>query len=599
MKKISTALFFILCAARAFAQEFPVDTLYKSGPLDSRINVVILGDGFTEAEMPKFRTEAKKFADFLLEYQPYNRYKSYFNFFAIPTPSEESGVSNPGTAPDAYPDQPVGTKKTYYSGTFGSTIHRLVTINFTAAYNVLAANLPTYDLIVVLINTTYYGGSGGSIAVHTLNESANTIGAHEIGHTFTSLNDEYWAGPQYGWEAANMTEVSNPAEVKWKNWLDSEGIGVYKHGSDSEAARWHKPANGRCLMEYLNQEFCVVCREATTERILAIVDPTSNIQPDTSATFLVKEPATFKFDVLKPEPNSMYIQWKLDGQVLDNTQNEIVLTPEDIAGVGRLTATVFDSTHLSRSETLQMSRVRTIEWQVQSNSPAVFKITTLTDTLCAGGSTMLTASGCSGEISWSTGGSGNSIEIRPNTSTTYTATCLATGRLATATITVLPLPNATADNTGPYFEGAAIELNAAGGINYAWAGPGNFASTEAKVTIPDAKVSQGGTYIVNVTDQFGCSDTASTAVLVEPILAVNVDPKEWVRVSPNPASDHIEVVTSLAGASELNIYNIAGKKVRTTVFSSKTEIKLNVAAGMYVYRLRNAGKEISGKLLIK
>ncbi|MCE7060492.1 M64 family metallopeptidase [Dyadobacter sp. CY343] len=599
MKKTFTALFFILCAARAFAQEFPVDTLYKTGPLDSRINVVILGDGFTEAEMPKFRTEAKKFADFLLEYQPYNRYKSYFNFFAIPTPSEESGVSNPGTAPDAYPDQPVGTKKTYYSGTFGSTIHRLVTINFTAAYNVLAANLPTYDLIVVLINTTYYGGSGGSIAVHTLNESANTIGAHEIGHTFTSLNDEYWAGPQYGWEAANMTEVSNPAEVKWKNWLDSEGIGVYKHGSDSEAARWHKPANGKCLMEYLNQEFCVVCREATTERILSIVDPVGKIEPDTSSAFLVKEAASFKFDLLRPEPNSMQIEWQLDGQPLANGVDEVILKPEDIAGSGKLTATVFDSTHLSRAETMQMGRIRTLEWRVQSNSPAVFKIISVTDSLCAGGSTTLTASGCSGPVSWSTGVNGNAIIVTPGATTTYTGTCPASEKTATATITVLPLPEVVASNTGPYFEGAAIELNASGEGKFFWVGPDNFTSTDQKANIRIAKIAHSGTYTVKVTNQFGCSDTASTVVIVEPILGTNSDPAQWVRVSPNPASDFINVTTSLSGESELTIYNIAGKKIRTKVFTKETEMKLNVTAGMYVYRLSNGGKEISGKLLIK
>ena len=240
MTKLFTLILLFVCS-HCFSQIFEVDTIHKSGPIDNRINVVILGDGFTQAELPRFKEQATLFADFFLAYAPYSAYRNYFNFFSVPTPSKESGVSNPGNAPDAYPDQPVGMKDTYYGGSFGESIHRLVTIrNYQALSNVLAFNFPSYDLVVVLVNTPFYGGSGGSIAVHTLHSQANTIGVHEIGHTFSYLNDEYWAGPQYGWEAANMTAESNPELVKWKNWLNETNIGVFKHG-EGEAAKWHKP----------------------------------------------------------------------------------------------------------------------------------------------------------------------------------------------------------------------------------------------------------------------------------------------------------------------------------------------------------------------
>lgn len=110
MKRIFITLFIICIGATAFSQHYQVDTLYKKGPLDNRINIVVLGDGFTEEQMPKFADEAKKFADFFLGYSPYDGYRDYFNFFAIRTPSKESGVTNPGTAPDAYKDQPVEKK---------------------------------------------------------------------------------------------------------------------------------------------------------------------------------------------------------------------------------------------------------------------------------------------------------------------------------------------------------------------------------------------------------------------------------------------------------------------------------------------------------
>jgi hypothetical protein len=284
MKSIFTTLYAICIAGVAFGQQYQVDTLYKTGALDNRINVVILGDGFTQQELPKFATEAKKFADFFLGYDPYVHYRNYFNFFAIRTPSVESGVTNPGTAPDAYKDQPVETKNTFFGCSFGTAIHRLVEVKkHDVLQNLLATQFPMYDLVVVLVNTPFYGGSGGSISVHTLHNQSNTIGVHEIGHTFSHLNDEYWAGPGYGWEAANMTQESSAVRVRWKNWLNELGIGIYKHGDIGDAALWHKPANGTCLMEYLNQEFCAVCREATVETLLKQVNPIEAAVPPPGA----------------------------------------------------------------------------------------------------------------------------------------------------------------------------------------------------------------------------------------------------------------------------------------------------------------------------
>jgi hypothetical protein len=599
MKKLSTTLICLLFLSRAFSQNFPIDTLYKTGPIENRINVVILGDGFTKDELPKFNREARKFAEFFLDYAPYNKYRSYFNFFSIPTPSEESGVTNPGSAPDAYPDQPVTQKKTYYSATFGSSIHRLVTVSYGAVFSVLATNFPTYDLVVMLVNTEFYGGSGGSIAVHTLNESANTIGAHEIGHTFASLSDEYWAGPQYGREAANMTLEKDRNKVKWRNWLDSPGIGIYKHGDDEPAASWHKPANATCLMEYLNQQFCSVCREATTETILALVNPVEKIEPDNAAELLVTEPTKFRLGLLKPEPSSLQVEWTLDGEKIASGVDEITLSPAELPAFGKLTATVFDSTYMSRSEELKGQRLRKIEWNLKSNSPAVLKIKMREDSVCVGTFAILTASGCFGQVSWSTGETGASIQVKPGATTTYTATCSTSGQTAKAEITVLALPEVNATNTGPYIEGATIQLNAAGASQYEWSGPRNFTSTGTSVTIPFAVRNHSGSYLVRGTDSYGCSDTASTEVKVEPLLSAGSGSGEWVRVSPNPASNFLKVATNMGGESFLTIYDLSGKEIHTKSFSRETEVRLSLASGMYVYKLTNGGREFSGKLLIE
>ncbi|SDF32995.1 Por secretion system C-terminal sorting domain-containing protein [Dyadobacter soli] len=603
MKIIFTTLIAICIANAAFSQHYQVDTLYKNGPLDNRINVVILGDGFTQEQMPTFAAEAKKFADFFLAYNPYQAYRSYFNFFAIRTPSKESGVTNPGNAPDAYKDQPVGNKDTFFGVSFGSQIHRLVEVRkWDVLYSVMASNFPEYDLIVVLANTDYYGGSGGQIAVHTLHKDANTIGVHEIGHTFGRVSDEYWAGSIYGTEAANMTANNDPATIRWKNWLSNPPIGIYKHGPDGDAAKWHKPANGTCLMEYLNQEFCAVCSEATVERLLEIVNPIEKFEPGTAGRVDIDQHNTFNLKLLKPDPSTLQVAWRLNGKLLPFSGEELTLKSSEVPDSAALTASVFDNTMLSRRNDARVNRTREITWSLKSSVPAEFRIVTSADSVCAGEEVVLTALGCPVAPSWSTGEKGKSITVKPEQTTTFSATCNAQGapiRTAQALVKAMPLPNATATNGGPYTVGQAIELTATGGVTYLWRGPMFFASTFAHVFLNGAKLEQGGLYEVVVTDVNGCSKTAQTEVTVDPILSAPNDPAVMVTVSPNPARDYISVETSLAGRSNITLYDQAGREMRSKSFVKKTDMKLDVAAGMYLYRFTNGSREISGEVAVQ
>ena len=62
---------------------------------------------------------------------------------------------------------------TYFNSTFDYyNIHRLlVPQDYTAIYNVLSENTPFYDQANIIVNTTYYGGSGGSFATASTNAS--------------------------------------------------------------------------------------------------------------------------------------------------------------------------------------------------------------------------------------------------------------------------------------------------------------------------------------------------------------------------------------------------------------------------------------------
>ncbi|TVR85393.1 MAG: hypothetical protein EA411_13005, partial [Saprospirales bacterium] len=81
-------------------------------------------------------------------------------------------------------------------------------------------------------------------------------------------------------------------------------------------------------------------------------------------------------------------------------------------------------------------------------------------------------------------------------------------------VVLLEMPYATASNDGPYFKGDTINLTASGGVSYSWVGPDGFSSTDQNPSLSDAANANDGTYSVTVMDENGCTDLATTEVVV-------------------------------------------------------------------------------------
>lgn len=77
-----------------------------------------------------------------------------------------------------------------------------------------------------------------------------------------------------------------------------------------------------------------------------------------------------------------------------------------------------------------------------------------------------------------------------------------------------PVPNALSNS--PVCEGSPVNLTASGGTEYLWSGVNNFSASGAAVTINNAKLSDSGTYHVNVTSNGICLVTDSTIVKIKP-----------------------------------------------------------------------------------
>ncbi|WP_452221891.1 M64 family metallopeptidase [Lacinutrix salivirga] len=368
MKLILNLLLIAIFSLSVTAQTFPVETIKDNGNSDNRINIVILGDGYQNSELDQFITDATSFSNSLFSQSPFLEYESYFNVYAIRVPSNESGADHPGTAADEPSNPvPVSDVDTYFNSAFDSfNIHRLLTSQYAPINTVLANNFPNYDEALVLVNSPYYGGSGGQFAVSSTGSNANEISIHEIGHSFGNLRDEYYAGDNYAQEGINMTQDNNPTTVKWKNWINTNGVGTYVHGSSGQSATWYRP-HQNCKMRYLGAPFCAVCKEGFVEKIHSLVSPIDSYSPNINTVENPSFPADFQLDLILPNPNTLETTWTLNASEFATNVNTVSLEESDLNdGTNFLMAVVHDNSPLLRVDNHETIHIYTVSWTINA-----------------------------------------------------------------------------------------------------------------------------------------------------------------------------------------------------------------------------------------
>ena len=194
----------------------------KMGDPAGKVDLLVLGDGYTAAERAKFEGDARRFMEKLFGTSPFKEHRKDFNVWGLCPAAEESGVSRPSSG--IYRRSPLGAS--YDS--FDSERYILTMENRTLRD---VASFAPYEFVEILVNGKTYGGGGifntyATVAID--NAWAGYVGVHEFGHHFAGLADEYYTSDvsylsqekrTEPWEP-NVTALLDPAQLKWKDLVE-------------------------------------------------------------------------------------------------------------------------------------------------------------------------------------------------------------------------------------------------------------------------------------------------------------------------------------------------------------------------------------------
>jgi hypothetical protein len=199
----------------------PLLTIQKNGEPPTKVDLLIMGDGYTAAERGKFEKDARRFTEILFSRAPFKENRQDFNVWGLCPSADQSGISRPSNG--IHRRNPLGTSYDTFD------IERYILTTENRALRDYASYAP-YEFIEILVNDKTYGGGGifnlyATVAADS--QWAPYVFVHEFGHHFAALADEYYTSEVAylpptkkiePWEP-NVTALLDPTNLKWKDLI--------------------------------------------------------------------------------------------------------------------------------------------------------------------------------------------------------------------------------------------------------------------------------------------------------------------------------------------------------------------------------------------
>ncbi|MFJ7906753.1 M64 family metallopeptidase [Kitasatospora sp. NPDC096204] len=356
-----------------------VTALVHNGEPAAKLDVVVIGDGYTAQEQEKFRADATAKWSELTAVEPYAAYRGLFNVWAVSAVSPESGVTGD-------PDQATVRHTALGSYFWCDGVERLLCVDEKAVES-YAARAPQADLVLVVANTAKYGGAGyndvkspvgyeGIATVAGGNARSGQIAVHEIGHSLGKLADEYayeGQGTYQGDEPAEANISTLTAErmrqqgTKWARWLgqaspDGGTVGTYEGGGYYPTGLYRPTENS--IMRSLGREFNLPGREAMIAGFYRHATPLTSPTPAGS-----RLTAADRLTVDLPVAGTR-LRWYLDGRELPRLADRTSLDLAELKLTGprsrphALTAVATDPTPAVADPALRAKLTASLSWLV-------------------------------------------------------------------------------------------------------------------------------------------------------------------------------------------------------------------------------------------